>query len=797
MAARIWAILGGGLVALVGVLLLWGGVQLVGLGGSPYYAIAGVALALAGVLLALRRPEAGWVFGLTLLATLMWALGESGLRFWPLLPRLFAPAVLGGFTCLVLLAAPRDPRRATALAASGAGSLLLLLVLLAALPEAWSQGVASTPGGAPATAGGAAEPAGDWRFYGRDSGGTRFAPFAQITSANVRRLKVAWTAHTGEASHPGSEDQNTPVQVGRVLYACTPTDVVVAIDADSGRVLWRHDPHVKPGFWNRCRGVGVYETAAMQGLAPSAVAAPCDRRIVNSTIDGRMFELDAATGAPCAGFGRGGVIDLNAGMGPVQGNFYQPTSMPTVAGNRIVIGGWVTDNLKLGEPSGVVRAFDADDGHLVWAWDIGNPAAGGAPPAGYTYTLGTPNVWSTPAFDPKLGLVYLPTGNATPDYWGSHRSRQTEKYSSSVVAVDIATGRERWSFQTVHHDLWDYDVPAQPLLADFPVGGGRTVPALIQLTKRGQVFVLDRATGKPLVATVEKPVPTGAQPGEWTTPTQPYSIGMPTLEGERLTEAAMWGVTPLDQLACRILFKRARYDGDFTPPGSPARPSLQWPGQGGGQNWGSGAWDPQRGLLIFAGVRTPQTVALRPYTGAALGKPGSALAKIVRSSGPMAPIDQRPPQSRGAVRYVSVNTPMVGPAFAPCLEPPNGELTAVDLATRKVVWRVPTGTAANSGPFGMSSHLPIPIGTVGLGGPVATAGGLVFHASTTDPYLRAYDAGTGKVLWAGRLPTGVGGTPMSFISPATGRQYVVVSVGGARLAPGPKGDAVIAFALSD
>ena len=732
MAARIWAVVGGALVALVGLLLLWGGVQLLGLGGSPYYAVAGLAVALAGVLLALRRAEGGWVYGLTLLATLVWALGEAGLRFWPLLPRLFAPAVLGGFACLVLLAAPRSARRATALAASGAGSALLVLVLLAALPATWSQGVATERAPAAAAAG-AAAPAGDWRFYGRDPGGTRFAPFDQITSANVARLRVAWTAHTGEAPHSGSEDQDTPVQIGNILYACTPTDVVVAMDADSGRVLWRHDPHVQPGFWNRCRGVGVYEAAAARNAGAKPAAAACGRRIVNSTIDGRLFELDAATGAPCAAFGRGGVIDLNAGMGPVKGNFYQPTSMPTVVGDRIVIGGWVTDNLKLGEPSGVVRAFDAEDGHLVWAWDIGNSAATGAPPAGYTYTLGTPNVWSTPAFDPKLGLVYLPTGNATPDYWGSHRSSLTERFSSSVVAVDVATGREQWSFQTVHHDLWDYDVPAQPLLADFPLGGGRTAPALIQLTKRGQVFVLDRATGRPLVATVEKPVPGGAQPGEWTSPTQPYSTGMPTLEGERLTEAAMWGVTPLDQLACRILFKRARYEGDFTPPGSPARPSLQWPGQGGGQNWGSGAWDPQRGLLIVPGVRTPQTVALRPYTGAALGKAGGALASLVRSSGPMAPIDQRPPQSRGAVRYVSVNTPMVGPAFAPCLEPPNGELTAIDLATRKVVWRVPTGTAANSGPFGTASHLPIPIGTVGLGGPVATAGGLVFHASTTDP----------------------------------------------------------------
>lgn len=794
MAARIWAVFGGAVVLLVGVPMLWGGAQLVGLGGSAYYLLAGAALALTGALLALRRAAAGWVYALTLLATLVWALGESGLRFWPLFPRLLAPAVLGGFTCLVLMAAPRGPRRGAALTAAGASSLLLVLVLLAALPGTWSQGVAGRPA-ATSPPPRSAAPAGDWRFYGRDPGGSRFAPYAQITPANVRRLEVAWIAHTGERPNAGSEDQDTPVQVGSTLYACTPTDVVVALSADTGRVLWRHDPHVKPGFWNRCRGVGVYETAAARGAAPGAALAPCDRRIVNTTIDGRMFALDAASGAPCPGFGQGGVVDLKALMGPVAPGFYQPTSMPTVAGDRIIVGGWVTDNLMLGEPSGVVRAFDADTGALVWAWDIGNPAATGARPAGYTYTRGTPNVWSTPAFDPKLGLVYLPTGNATPDYWGSHRSKQTEQYSSSVVAVDLATGRERWAFQTVHHDLWDYDVPAQPLLADFPVGGGRTTPALIQLTKRGQVFVLDRATGKPLVDTVEKPVPGGAQPGEWTSPTQPYSTGMPTLQGERLTESMMWGVSPLDQLGCRLQFRRARYDGDFTPPGHPGRPSLQWPGQGGGQNWGSGAWDPQAGLLITAGVRTPQTVVLTPYTGRPIGGPYKPLASVVRSAGPMAPVDDRPPQSRSAVRYVSRNTPMLGAAFAPCLEPPHGELTAVDLATRKVVWRVPVGTAEMQGPFGLASHLLIPIGTVGLGGPVATAGGLVFHASTTDPYLRAYDSRTGRLLWSGRLPVGVGGTPMTFVSPATGRQYVVVSAGGARLAPGPKGDAVVAFTL--
>lgn len=789
---RIGAVVGGLVVLLIGMWIGWGGVQLALLAGSPYYLAAGAGLIATGVLLAMRRAAAGWVYAAVLAVTLVWAFAESGFAFWPLVPRLAGPAVLGAFVCAILLFAPRGRERRRAEMACGGLSALCLVVLIAAIPPLFSWGQAkAAPAAAPTAAAGPGP--GDWRYYGRDPGGARFAPYDQITPANVKTLKLAWTAHTGEVLNKGSEDQNTPMQVGDTLYVCTPLDVTVAMDADTGAVKWRHDPHVKPGFWNRCRGVGYYETAAAVAAGPGKPVGPCDRRILNTTIDGRMFALDAASGAPCPGFGEAGVVDLKALMGPVVPGFYQPTSMPTVAGDKIIVGGWVTDNVKLDEPSGVVRAFDALTGKLAWAWDIGAPAATGAPPAGYTYTRGTPNVWSTPAFDPKLNLVFLPTGNATPDYWASHRSVQTEKYSSSVVAVDIATGKEVWRYQTVHHDIWDYDVPAQPLLLDFPVGDGRTVPALVILTKRGQIFVLDRATGKPLTSVEEKPTPQGAQPGEWTSATQPYSTGMPQVGAFTLTEAMMWGISPIDQLACRIAFRSVRYEGEFTPPGSPQKPSLQYPGNGGGQNWGSGAWDPQRGLLIMAGIRMPQTVYLAPFTGAPLGR--GPMSTIIPGSGPMAPLDQRPPQSQGAVRYVSRNTPFVGPTLAPCLQPAHGMLTAVDLKTRKIAWEVPAGGSEAQGPFGMASHIPLPIGTPTLGGPVATVSGLVFHASTTDPYLRAYDSGTGAVLWRAKLPVGVGGTPMTFVSPKTRKQYVVVSAGGARLAASGKGDYVLAFAL--
>jgi quinate dehydrogenase (quinone) len=815
--ARVWAALGGGLTALVGLALVAGGIWLVGLGGSPYYLLAGGGVTATGAMLVRRHPAAGLVYGGVLIVTAAWALWESGLEFWPLLPRLFAPAVLGFFVLAVIPSAPKGRLRGQSAAAVLLTALGCLCLLAAALPATLTWGQAETPfqalEGAPA-----AKPASDWRAYGHDPQGTRYSPVDQINRENVEELKVAWTFRTGEKPNRGSEDQNTPLQVGDTVYVCTPTNVVIALDADSGKEKWRHDPHVKPWYWNRCRGLGYWDAAdpkvapsappaakpvpkaaakpepkpaskpeakpeakpvVTAAAAPPAPAAPlCRRRIISTTVNAQLFALDAETGQPCPGFGQNGVVDLKAGMGPVKTGFYFQTSTPTVAGDRIIVGGWVVDNQEVGEPSGVVRAFDVVTGALVWAWDLGNPAITKLPPPGETYTRGTPNVWSTPAFDPQLGLVYLPTGNSTPDYWGSHRSSQSEAYSSSVVALDIATGQERWRFQTVHHDVWDYDVPSQPMLIDFPGKDGATTPALLQLTKRGQIFVLDRKTGAPLTRVVEVRVPGTRMIGEWSAKTQPYSVEMPAVGVEQLSEEMMWGATPLDQLECRIQFRRMRYEGDFTPPGDASEPGLQFPGNGGGMNWGSGAYDPRRGLLIVSDIRVPQEVYLTP----AKPPPG------------FAPPKDRLPPSMKAVFYKTTNRWMLSHLFAPCLQPPHGMLTAIDLKSRQIVWQVPAGTAENQGPLGIASHLPIPIGTIGLGGPMTTAGGVTFRAATTDDYLRAYDNANGKELWKALLPVGSSGTPMTYVSPKTGRQYVVVSAGGAAQF-GPKGDYVIAFAL--
>ncbi len=781
------SVLGSLFVAAIGGWLTFGGIQLIQLDGSWYYVLAGLGLVFSGLLLAFRQAFGGLIFGLTLLATLVWSVWESGLSFWPLLPRVLSPVVIGLLVLLLLLGVRRS-RRGLGMALTTFGVLIGAVILGISLFLQFSIGEAKEAKAATPVP---AEQGGDWRFYGRDPGGTRFAAYDQITTANVANLKEAWRIRTGDIATRGSEDQNTPSQIGDTVYVCTPKNIVIALDADTGAEKWRHDPKVQGGGWNRCRGVGYYETAAASAPASVVQNPPkplplCAKRIISTTINAQMFALDAATGARCPDFGANGEVSLRDGMGEIKRGYYFQTSQPTVAQGLVIIGGWVQDNSELNEPSGVVRAFSADTGELVWAFDLGNPAITKLPPAGQTYTRGTPNVWSTPAFDEALGLIYLPTGNATPDYWGSHRSDIADQYSSSIVALDIATGRERWKFQTVHHDVWDYDVPSQPMLIDFPTSTA-AIPALIQLTKRGQIFVLDRRTGEPLTQVVERATPQGPAPGEWVTPTQPYSVGMPQIGYRKIEEKMMWGITPIDQMLCRIAFRKLRYEGDFTPPG--LKPNLQYPGNGGGQNWGSGSYDRTRNYLILNEIRNPIKVTLLPSKD-----PGDQLI--------LAP--GRSARGANAVPYQSRTEQFMSDLQIPCLQPPLGTLTAIDLNTRKIVWQVPTGTAEESGPtlpFGEKSKREatpvgwkVPLGTPGPAGSITTLGGLVFHASTTDNYLRAYDAATGKKLWQGALPVGSGSTPMTYVSPKTGRQYVVVTAGGARRMP-DRGDYVVAYAL--
>jgi quinate dehydrogenase (quinone) len=491
----------GAVILMTGLFILGGGAYLLILGGSWYFALAGLGLSLAGILLAVRRSEGAMLYLFVFAATVVWALCDVGFAFWPLVSRLFAAAVLA--VPVLLLAPALRPNRVwlptrLALSLAAIAVLALAATVVAALQPT---PIVSADGAAAPVAGRsvASVPGGDWPHWGRSPSGTRFAPLAQITRDNVANLKVAWTYRTGDIPKDPAAFVTTLLHVDGKLYGCTQTSQIFAIDAETGQELWRFNPHAEGAFRPRCRGVGYFDGSSVAsssgaGSIATQAAQPCERRVIATTVDARIVEVDAETGAACIDFGNQGVVNLRDGMGEVKPGFYFPTAAPTIVRNLVIVGGLVRDNYEINEPSGVVRAFDVRTGALVWAWDVGNPGRSGAPPAGETYTRATPNVWSTPSFDDALGLVYLPTGNATPDLWGAHRSEADERYSSSIVALDVATGRVRWSFQTVHHDLWDYDVPAQPALYDVPDGHGGPIPALIQTTKRGQIFI---STGGP------------------------------------------------------------------------------------------------------------------------------------------------------------------------------------------------------------------------------------------------------------------------------------------------------------
>lgn len=773
----------GALIVLVGLFMLAGGLWLIALGGSWYFALAGIGLLIAGGLIACRRLSGAGLYVLVFGCSAIWAAFDAGRAFWPLFSRLFALAVLA---VPVLLAMPalnstrgRVPRSA-AFTLAGLCVIALGATLYAALQP---QPLQTAENAVPAVAGkavGGIQPAGDWRYFGRTPSGTRHAELDQITPANVAGLKLAWTYHTGEVPSGSQGHVVTPLHVNGVLYGCTQSSQLFALDADTGKELWHFNPKAQANnVYPRCRGVGYHDdTANVSAPASGAPRAACTRRIIATTVDARIVEVDADTGKACSDFGDDGSVSLRMGMGPDHQDLYFPTAAPTVVRDLIVVGGLVWDNQTVGEPSGVVRAFNVHTGALVWAWDVGDPSITRLPPEGQHYTPGTPNVWSTPAFDETLGLIYLPTGNATPDFWGGERSAADDRYSSSIVALDIATGRERWHFQTTHHDLWDYDVPSQPALYDVPDGHGGTLPALIQTTKRGQIFMLDRRTGTPIAKVEERPVPQGGVADERLSPTQPYSVGMPSIGTEPLTEARMWGLTPLDQLMCRIEFRRARYEGEFTPPSE--RLTIQYPSWLGGMNWGSVSIAENLGYMIFNDTRVPiwnRMVSREAYDKASLAGGGHEGNAPQRGT----------PWGIEQGRFLS-------PLGVPCQQPPYGTITAIDLATRQVAWSMPLGTTEQTGPLGIATHLPMPIGMPTRGGPITTSSGLIFVGASQDFDFRALDVRTGRQLWKARLPVGAEATPMTYVSPRSGRQYVVISAGG-NSATTQKGDYVLAFAL--
>ena len=767
----------GGLLLVVGLALAVGGAWLIALGGSAYYAIAGLLCVLSGALICRRRRAGLWVYAATVAGTGLWALWEVGLQFWLLLPRIGGPLVV------LLLALTPWVRRSLADApvprpADAGWRRQHTLLALGGLALATAAVVTLRPGAATAGNGAAAAAsaaAADWPDYAGNKAGTRFSPAAQITPANVSGLKPAWIYHTGDLPQPGNPApqmfEGTPLQVGDGLYLCTPHNIVIALDADTGKERWRHDPQVgaEGVFTNACRGLAYHQSSA-------PAAADCPRRVLEATVDGRMLALNANTGRPCRSFGRSGEISLRAGMGTVKPGLQFTTSPPTIIGDVAVVGGFVLDNIGTDEPSGVVRGFSALDGKLLWGWDAGRKDPNSAPPPGQTYVRSSPNAWSLFSADPQLGLVYVPTGNPSPDHFGGTRAPEMERFGSSVVALDAATGKLRWSFQTVHHDLWDYDVASQPVLADLPING-RTVPALIQATKQGEIFLLDRRDGRPLAPVEERAVPRGNVPGERYSSTQPVSRALPSLVPPPLREVDMWGATPLDQLWCRIAFRRLNYLGRFTPPS--LANSLIYPGNNGIMNWGSVAVDTERQILVVPSSYMPLTLKLIPRSQAP-----KTDEIVLDGRGAISPM-------LGTPYAVRTERPFVSPLGVPCNAPPWGRLTAIDLKARKILWQRPLGTTADHAPFG----IPVP-GVFNQGGAMVTRSGLIFIAATMDNYLRAFDVKTGKELWKGRLPAGGQALPMSYVSPRTGRQYVVIAAGGHAFMHTKTGDAVVAYGLS-
>jgi quinoprotein glucose dehydrogenase len=619
---------------------------------------------------------------------------------------------------------------------------------------------------------------GGWPAYGGDAGGTRYSPLTQIKPVNVRELRVAWTFRTGELGD-GVKDwersafEATPILFDGTLYLTTSSTNVVAVNAATGALRWRHDSgsrgdlHYSDGV---SRGVSLWVDEA------SARDAPCHARIYAPTLDGRLLALDAASGKSCADFGERGEVNLLQG---VRSQFtegdewrdYLVTSPPAILDGKVIVGSSIGDNRAVLEELGTVRAFDARSGRLVWSWDpiprdAGNPVYKEWP-ADSLDKASAANAWAPLSVDPIRHLVFVPTGSASPDFFGGLRGGDN-RWANSVVALDGDTGTLQWGRQLVHHDLWDYDVASQPTLADL-VHDGRHVAAVIQATKTGFLFTFDRDSGTPLFPIVERAVPQDAVPGEHPSPTQPYPQAPPALARQAPVAADdAWGVAWFDARGCRTRIQGYRTEGIFQPPS--LRDSLMQPGNAGGSNWGGIAFDPKRQLAVANTMNLPFVVALIPRAEfeaeASSGKyPGFEFARQEGS----------PYGMRRAVFKSNLGIP--------CVKPPWGLLTAVDMQRGTIRWQIPLGD---------SPLLHLNLGVPAIGGPIVTASGLVFIAASLDDRFRAFDTDTGKLLWEVKLPAGGQATPMTYA--AAGRQYVVIAAGGFK-GESTRGDYLVAYAL--
>ncbi|WP_313194086.1 glucose/quinate/shikimate family membrane-bound PQQ-dependent dehydrogenase [Shinella zoogloeoides] len=768
------------LFTIIGLVLTGGGGWLLSLGGSPYYLVTGLAFLVTAALLFRRSAAALWLYALIVLGSLGWAIFEVGFDWWQLGPRGGVIVLLGLWLMLPAIRRPLGFASPTGTPYPASAMPLAVAVLVAIVVAGYSmtQDPHDLAGSLPkeianaTPALGGNVPAGEWHQYGRTQYGQRYSPLDQINADNVSTLKVAWQYQTGDVKLPDDVGETTyqvtPLKVGDTLYMCTPHNWAIALEAASGKEKWKYDSNsgMNPDRQHQtCRGVTYYaDPAATAGTA-------CATRVYLPTSDARLIALDAETGDVCTSFAENGVLHLEKGMPYNPAGYYYSTSPPVITDGKIIIGGAVNDNYSTKEQSGVIRAFDVNSGALVWNWDSGNPDVTTPLPEGQVYTVNSPNSWSVFSYDEALGLVYVPLGNQVPDQLGMGRSENVEKFSSSIVALDIKTGALRWVRQTVHHDLWDMDVPAQPALIDI-TRDGTSVPALVGATKQGDIYVLDRRTGEPIIPVKEVPAPTGAIPEDFSAPTQPVSDL--TFMPDPLTEKNMWGITMFDQMMCRIDFLSMKYEGRYTPPS--LQGTIVYPGNFGTFNWGSVAVDPERQVMF--------------------GMP-TYLAFTSR----LVPRDQVPPKGqdeKGSEQGLNRNDgapygvymgPFLGPLGIPCQAPPWGYVAGANLATGEIAWKHKNGTVMDMTPL----PLPFKVGVPGIGGPMMTKGGVAFLGAAVDDYLRAYDVTTGRQLWEARLPAGGQATPMTYT--VGDKQYVLIVAGGHGSVGTKPGDYVIAYTL--
>lgn len=609
------------------------------------------------------------------------------------------------------------------------------------------------------------------------AGGRQYSDSGLITRDNVRDLKPVWSYHTGEASietatTPATAFQVTPILVDGILYFCTPYNRVVALDPATGAEFWAHDPHIRLtayyGSKVACRGVTFWRDSKGEK------SDQCSTRIFTATADARLIALDAKTGELCGDFGQAGEINLAKGVGSaLWPGEIQNTSPPLIIGDKVVVGGAIGDNQRVHTPSGVVRAFDARTGVLVWAQDMAPPGydyeLSGASDAGYA--LGSPNVWAPMVADEALGLVYAPTGNPSPDYY-RNGDRAIDYYGSSLVALDGDTGDIVWHYQFVHRDFWDYDTPAQPTLFELERDGEK-IPAVAQATKMGFVFILDRRTGESLFPVEERAVPQDTDVPLDLSPTQPFPVlPKPVAQVTFDPEADIaWG--------CDEKLEDIRYDGLYTPPSTDW--TLMLPGNGGGPNWGGLSIDPERQILVIDASNMASRVKLIPRDE----------FDAVKAANPGKEISPQSGTPYGMWRE------FIESSFGFCTPFPWGTLTGIDLRTGEQIWQSTLGTLRDILPVPLSIKTGMPV----TGGPLTTRSGLTFIGAAGENYLRAFDTATGEEIWKGRLPAPAFATPMSYVvTDASGnqKQFVIVAAGGTGMDPTgllDLSDTLVAFAL--